>query len=211
MLRAMYDAMVESRLWTQSRNLVPAISEATAVSSALVLHRTDTLAAPPDGRTLYPVSHLGANILPLDPAGVQAACESATRKGRGAVIAICPEEEFDASLFHRFLALAHERRWPSVCIALTDRFSNPKAPIPEIDVDGHDAVAMFRVVSEALRRARNHRPEDGSCRHPRQDHRQMREPGSCRCREDRHDADRRGRHGDRQARRLRWSYRRSSR
>jgi hypothetical protein len=157
MLRAMYDAMVESRLWTQSRNLVPAISEATAVSSALVLHRTDTLAAPPDGRTLYPVSHLGANILPLDPAGVQAACESATRKGRGAVIAICPEEEFDASLFHRFLALAHERRWPSVCIALTDRFSNPKAPIPEIDVDGHDAVAMFRVVSEALRRARNHR------------------------------------------------------
>src|SRR5512146_287059 len=79
MLRAMYDAMVESRLWAQSRNLVPAISEATAVPSALVLHRTDTLAVPPDGRTLYPVSHLGTTILPLDPAGVQAACDSATR------------------------------------------------------------------------------------------------------------------------------------
>src|SRR5512146_771924 len=88
MLRAMYDAMVESRLWAQSRNLVPAISEATAVPSALVLHRTDTLAVPPDGRTLYPVSHLGTTILPLDPAGVQAACDSATRKGRGAVITI---------------------------------------------------------------------------------------------------------------------------
>ena len=50
---------------------------------------------------------------------------------------------------------AQDRLWPLVSIALTNGFFNPRSTIPEIDVDGHDAVAIFRVVSESLRRARN--------------------------------------------------------
>lgn len=157
MLRAMYDAMVESRLWAQSRNLVPAISEATAVASAAVLHRTDTLAAPADGRTLYPVTHSETAIIPLDLGRIIAACQQARRKRSGAIIAICPEAIFQSSPFQQLLQDASDRLWSLVCIALTNDFFNPRSRIPEIDVDGHDAVAIFRVVSESLRRARNHR------------------------------------------------------
>jgi hypothetical protein len=157
MLRAMYDAMVESRLWAQSRKLVPAISEATAVAASAVLHRTDTLAAPADGRTLYPVAHPETTIIPLDLANVMTACLKARRRRSGAVIAICPEKIFLSLSFRQLLQDAHDRLWPLVCIALTNHFFNPHATIPEIDVDGHDAVAIFRVVGESLRRARNHR------------------------------------------------------
>ncbi len=153
----MYDAMVESRLWAQSRNLVPAISEATAVASAAVLHRTDTLAAPADGRTLYPVVHPETTILALDPAKIATASQQARRKRIGAVIAICPQEIFRSSKFQKLLEDAHDRLWPLVCIVLSNDFFNPRSTIPEIDVDGHDAVAIFRVVSESIRRARNHR------------------------------------------------------
>jgi hypothetical protein len=157
MLRAMYDAMVESRLWAQSRNLVPVISEATAVATAAVLHRTDTLAAPADGRTLYPVADHRTRIISLDLAKLATACEEARRKRRGAVIAICPQDIFETSSFQDFLRQAVEGSWPLICVELSNRFFNPRARIPEIDVDGHDAVAMFRVVSESVRRARNHR------------------------------------------------------
>lgn len=157
MLRAMYDAMVESRLWAQSRNLVPVISEATAVAAAAVLHRTDTLAAPADGRTLYPVTHPGTRIIPLDLAKIAAACQHARRTRSGAIIAICPGAIFSSPFFQQLLQDASDRPWPLVCVALTNDFSSPHSTIPEIDVDGHDAVAIFRVVSESLRRARNHR------------------------------------------------------
>ncbi len=156
MLRAMYDAMVESRLWAQARNLVPAISEATAVASASVLHRTDTLAAPADCRTLYPVTHPETKIIPLDLARIMTACQQARRRRIGAVIAICPEAIFRSSSFQQLLHDASDRTWPLICVVLTSEFFNPRSTIPEIDVDGHDAVAIFRVVSESLRRARNH-------------------------------------------------------
>ena len=157
MLRAMYDAMIESRLWAQSRNLVPVISEATAVATAAVLHRTDTLAAPADGRTLYPVNDRQTKIIPLDLAEVAAACQKARRRRRGAVIAVCPETIVETASFQNLLRQAMEGSWPLICVALSNRFFSPRAHIPEIDVDGHDAVAMFRVVSESVRRARNHR------------------------------------------------------
>lgn len=157
MLRAMYDAMIESRLWAQSKNLLPAISEATAVAAAAVLHRTDTLAAPADGRTLYPVTHPETQIITLDLAKIITACHQARRRRSGAIIAICPEAIFEASTFQQLLQDAQDRLWPLVCIVLTNDFFNPRSTIPEIDVDGHDAVAIFRVVSESLRRARNRR------------------------------------------------------
>ncbi len=157
MLRAMYDSMVESRLWAQSRNLVPVISEATAVAVAAVLHRTDTLAAPADGRTLYPVAHPETTIIPLDLAKIITVSQQARRRRRGAVIAICPEPIFESPSFQQLLRDASDRLWPLVCVTLSNSFFNPRASTPEIDVDGHDAVAIYRVVSESLRRARNHR------------------------------------------------------
>jgi hypothetical protein len=153
----MYDAMVESRLLAQSRNLVPVISEATAIAAAATLHRTDTLAAPADGRTLYPVTHPETTIIPLDLLKIISACRQARRKRSGAVIAICPEAIFRTPEFQQLLEDAHDRRWPLISILLSNDFFNPRSTIPEIDVDGHDAVAVFRVVSESLRRARNHR------------------------------------------------------
>jgi hypothetical protein len=157
MLRAMYDAMVESRVWAQSRNLVPVISEATAVAAAAVLHRTDTLAAPADGRTLYPVTHPETRVIPLDLAKIAAACQKSRRTRRGAVIAICPEPLFLSLSFQQLLQDARDRLWPLICVALSNDFFNPRSTIPEIDVDGHDAVAIFRVVGESVRRARNRR------------------------------------------------------
>lgn len=156
-LRSMYDAMIESRLWAQSRNLAPLISEATAVGTATVLHRTDTLAAPADGRTLYPVFHPETAIIPLDIANIITACGSAKRNRHAAVVAICPENVFQTDCFQELLQDAQSRTWPLICVVLTNCFFNARATIPEIDVDGHDAVAMFRVVSESVRRARNHR------------------------------------------------------
>lgn len=156
-LRVMYDAMIESRLFSQSRNLVPVISEATAIAAAATLHRTDTLAAPADGRTLYPLTHPETTIIPLDLAKITSACQLARRKRSGAVIAICPEKIFRSSDFQQLLEDARDRLWPLISIALTNDFFTPRSTIPEIDVDGHDAVAVFRVVSESLRRARNHR------------------------------------------------------
>jgi hypothetical protein len=157
MLRVMYDAMVESRLSLQSQNLIPVISEATAIAAAAALHRTDTLAAPADGRTLYPVPHPETTIIPLDLVKIISACRLARRKRSGAVIAICPEKIFRSPEIQQLLEDAHDRVWPLISIALSDDFFNPRSTIPEIDVDGHDAVAVFRVVSESLRRARNHR------------------------------------------------------
>jgi hypothetical protein len=156
-LRTMYDAMVESRLWAQSRNLVPTISEATAVPSAVVLHRGDVLAAPADGRTLYPVSDRRVKVIPLDHNLLRDACQKALRRRSGSVVAICPTATFDTQNFFDLLQEAQRRRWPLVCVLLSDRFYDPSSAIPEIDVDGHDAVAMFRVVGESVRRARNHR------------------------------------------------------
>jgi hypothetical protein len=157
MLRAMYDAMVESRLWAQSRKLIPVISEATAVASAAVLHAGDSLAAPADGRTLYPVTDRRAKIMPLDASKLRLACEKARRSRRGTVVAVFPSDVFDAPIFQELLSESVNRRWPLVCVLLSDRYCDPAAAIPEIDVDGHDVVAMFRVVSESVRRARNRR------------------------------------------------------
>jgi hypothetical protein len=157
MLRNMYDAMVESRVWAQSRNLVPEISEATAVPSAVILHRGDVLAAPPDGRTLYPVADRRAKVISLEVGMIRQACEKAQRRKTGVVLAICHSSNFDSPDFQDLLQEAHKRKWPLVCVLLSDRFYNPGSLIPEIDVDGHDAVAMFRVIGESVRRARNHR------------------------------------------------------
>jgi hypothetical protein len=157
MLRTMYDAMVESRLWAQSRNLVPAISEATAVPAAVILHRGDVLAAPPDGRTLYPVTDRRATVIPLEPTLLRDACVKARRRRSGTVVAICHADSFDSPAFQDLLLESLKRRWPLITVLLSDRFYNPESAVPEIDVDGHDAVAMFRVIGESVRRARNHR------------------------------------------------------
>lgn len=158
MLRAMYDAMVESRLWAQSRNLVPILSEATAVPAALALRHGDLLAAPPDGRTLYPILDRRTKVAPLDLPRIRKACANAFRnRHRSVVLAICPEEQFDSSPMRSLIAEAHQAIWPLVCVLPADRYFEPAAMVPEIDVDGHDAVAMFRVVSESIRRARNRR------------------------------------------------------
>ncbi len=157
MLRTMYDAMVESRLWAQSRKLVPVISEATAVPSAVVLHRADILAAPADGRTLYPITERSAKIIPLDSASIRDACLKAHRRRSGVVLAILPETSFDTATMQELLHESHQKRWPLISVLLSNRFYDPASEIPEIDVDGHDAVAMFRVIGESVRRARNHR------------------------------------------------------
>jgi hypothetical protein len=153
----MYDAMVESRLWAQSRNLIPAISEATAVPAAVILHHGDILAAPPDGRTLYPITDRHAKVIPLSPAKLRDACRKAKQRRSGVVLAICIEEMFDSQDFLDLLAESQRRRWSLICVLLSDRFYSPDSPVPEIDVDGHDAVAMFRVIGESVRRARNRR------------------------------------------------------
>src|SRR5512146_2393874 len=102
-LRAMYDAMLESRLWAQSRNVAPVISEATAIATATVLHRIDTLAAPADGRTLYPVVHPETAIIPLEIAKITIACNSAKQNRHSAVIAICPEDAFRSASFQELM------------------------------------------------------------------------------------------------------------
>ncbi len=157
MLRAMYDAMVESRLWAQSQKLVPVVSEATAVPSTVVLHRGDVLAAPADGRTLYPAREHGAEIIPLDLTRLQEVCEEHQKRRAGVTVGILREADFDSAAFQQLLGESLRRRWALVVVLLSDRFYNPDSPVPEIDVDGHDAVAMFRVVGESVRRARNRR------------------------------------------------------
>ncbi len=153
----MYDAMVESRLWAQSRHLVPVISEATAVATSVVLHPGDVLAAPADGCTLYPVTDKRATIIPFDPVQLRAASQKARRTRRSVVVAICTEKDFELPSTKNLLGSASELRWPLVVVLLSDSYFDPNSAIPELDVDGHDAVAMFRVVSESVRRARNRR------------------------------------------------------
>jgi hypothetical protein len=158
MLRQMYDSMIESRLWAQSKGFAPVISEATAVPAALALKGTDILAAPADGKTLYPIAQKETSILAYDPDLLRKSLQKLRSKHRHAIaLALLTETAFDSDSTADLLAEAHENLWPIVFIVLTDRAFDPAASVVEIDVDGHDAVAVFRVVSEAIRRARNGR------------------------------------------------------
>lgn len=158
MLRHMYDAMVESRTWATSKRRRPAISEATAVPSALALKSGDVLAAPADGRTLYPLSNHEIAVQPLEISQLREACVKARQyHRRHVVLAVFPGVSIEAVPTRRLLAECRQKNWPLIAIAVTDRSYDPSAQVPEIDVDGHDAVAVYRVVSEAIRRARNGR------------------------------------------------------
>jgi hypothetical protein len=72
-------------------------------------------------------------------------------------VAICTEKDFELPSTTDLLGSASKLRWPLVLVLLSDSYFDPASTIPELDVDGHDAVAMFRVVSESVRRARNRR------------------------------------------------------
>ena len=158
MLRQMYDSMIESRLWAHSKGFAPVISEATAVPAALAVKGTDIFAAPADGKTLYPIAQKETSILAYDPALLRKSLQKVRSKHRHAIaLALVTEPTYDTNATADLLAEALENRCPIVFIVLTDRAFNPAASVVEIDVDGHDAVAVFRVVSESIRRARNGR------------------------------------------------------
>jgi len=155
-LRHMYDAMIESRMWAQSNGATPALSEATAVAAALAVKANDIFAAPADGRTLYPITHEDTAVVAYDAALVRQALGKVRRQHRHAILlAIITEGDLDSTDTGSLLSDARQNLWPIVFLALTDRAFRPSAPVIEIDVDGHDAVAVYRVVSESIRRARN--------------------------------------------------------
>ena len=157
-LRQIYDSMIECRLWAKSKGFVPCVSEATAVPAALAVKATDIFAAPADGKTLYPITHSETTVVAYDPASLWEALPQLRRKHRhGIALAVTTESAFDADASKALLFEALENLWPIVFIVLSDRPFHPSAHVIEIDVDGHDAVAVFRVVSEAIRRARNGR------------------------------------------------------
>jgi hypothetical protein len=158
MLRQMYDSMIESRLWAQSEGVVPAISEATAVPAALAVKGTDIFAAPADGKSLYPIAQKETSILAYDPSLLRKSLQKLRIRHRhGVALALLTESAFDSDSTASLLAEAIENLWPIVFIVLTNRAFDPETSVVEIDVDGHDAVAVFRVVSESIRRARNGR------------------------------------------------------
>lgn len=158
MLRHMYDAMVESRTWATSKGFAPSISEATTVPSALALKADDILAATPNARTLYPISSSKIKVEPLEHTRLAVACQKCLRHDPPRIVlAIFPESVFLQPQSAELLADAQKNLWPLISVVLTDSYYDPRASIPEIDVDGHDAVAVFRVVSESIRRARNRR------------------------------------------------------
>ncbi len=158
MLRQMYDSMIESRLWAQSKGFLPVVSEATAVPAALSVKATDLFIAPADGKTLYPILHKETLVLPFDPALIRRdLLKRRTNHHHCIALAVTTQSDFDSAATSALLAEAKQNLWPIVFLVLTDRQFNPDAPVIEIDVDGHDAVAVFRVVSESIRRARNGR------------------------------------------------------
>lgn len=158
MLRQMYDSMIECRLWSQSKGFLPVVSEATAVPAALSVKGTDVFAAPPDGRTLYPIIHKETKVIPYEPALLRKTLSKVRPTHRHAVaLAVVSQPEFDTSATLALLSEAAQNHWPIVFLELSDRCFDPAAQVIEIDVDGHDAVAVFRVVSESIRRARNGR------------------------------------------------------
>ena len=158
MLRQIYDCMIESRLWARSKGFTPSISEATAVSAALSVKPSDIFAAPADGRTLYPVTHKQTAVIAYDAAHLRTVLSQRLNKHRhGIALVVLTELDYDSPATKSLISDAHQNLWPIVFLALTDRPFDPSAHVIEIDVDGHDAVAVFRVVSESLRRARNGR------------------------------------------------------
>lgn len=158
MLRQIYDCMIESRLWARSRGFTSTISEATAVPAALSVKPSDVFAAPADGRTLYPVAHTQTAVIAYDPSHLHSAlAQRRARHRNGIALAVMTEFEYDSAATRSLIANAHQNLWPIVFVVLSDRLFDPGAPVIEIDVDGHDAVAVFRVISESLRRARNGR------------------------------------------------------
>lgn len=158
MLRQIYDSMIECRLWARSNGFAPAVSEATAVPAALALKAHDIFAAPADGRTLYPITDEDTSVTAYQPAALKQALAETRRKHRHAVaLAVVTERDFVAPGTASLLAESRTELLPIVFVVLTDRVFNPDAAVIEIDVDGHDAVAVFRVVSESIRRARNGR------------------------------------------------------
>lgn len=158
MLRQMYDSMIESRLWAQSKGFVPVVSEATAVPAALAVKGTDVFAAPADGKTLYPIAQKETSILAYDPPVLRKSLQTLrTRHRHGIALAVLTESAYDSASTASLVAEAQRNLWPIVFIVLTDQRFDPAAKVVEIDVDGHDAIAVFRVVSESIRRARNGR------------------------------------------------------
>ncbi len=156
MLRQMYDAMVESRLWARDNRFKMAMSEATVVPAALSLRSRDVLSGPADNRILYPVRDPGVGIIPFDLAGVELACINVCKsRKQSVVLSFVKEDAFDSSGFDLFLKKAQAKRWPLIIVVPSNRFHQPHAEIPEIAVDGHDPIAVYRVVSESIRRARN--------------------------------------------------------
>lgn len=158
MLRQIYDAMIESRLWAQSKGFLPAISEATAVPTALAVQSNDIFAAPADGKTLYPIANEHTEVIAYSPIHLRKSLFDRRSNHRHSVaLAVLTEFDYDSAATNSFITEAQRNLWPIVFLVLTDRAFDPAASVIEIDVDGHDAIAVFRVVSESVRRARNGR------------------------------------------------------
>lgn len=158
MLRRMYDSMIESRLWSQSQQLKPRVSEATAVPAALAVKANDTFFAPADGCTLYPVIHEETVVAAYEPENIRKGLMQVRRKHSHAMaLAIVSESDFSSSETTTLVIDALRDRLPIVFLVLSDQRFDPESHVIEIDVDGHDAVAVYRVVSESIRRARNGR------------------------------------------------------
>ncbi len=152
----MYDAMLESRTWARENRFRLAISEATVVPACLALHPGDVLAGPADGRVLYPVSSPRVRVMPFEVAVLQEVCSLAKRQHRQrVVVAFVKQKEFDTAATASLLNKSASERWPRVLVVPSNRFHEPLADVPEIAVDGHDAVAVYRVVSESIRHGRN--------------------------------------------------------
>lgn len=150
--------MIESRLWSQAQELKPRVSEATAVAAALAVKANDIFAAPADGCTLYPVAHEDTLVSVYHAGRLRESLAGVRRKYTHAVaLAIVPESELLSRTTETLVTEALRNKLPIIFLALTDKPFDPASSVMEIDVDGHDAVAVFRVLSESIRRARNGR------------------------------------------------------
>lgn len=156
-LRRMYVAVRETRDYARAYKKLSPISEATTVAAAVGLSKGDVLAVPADGKTIYPVAEKkGPEIAAATPENVAKIGARLARRGkRGVAVVVIQQKDFSKpawqAVYHRTATM------PVIYVLVTDVWRTVDATIPEIDVDGQDPVAVFRVVGEAMRRARNGR------------------------------------------------------
>lgn len=181
-LLALYTSMLKCRLAAQAAGLEIDAGEAVYAASAADLERKDSLLAPPAHALallargadaarvitrLRSVSRARKGAADTLVEVIRAARRHKAAKKHAVALAIAGDTETTAASWKRALSTAAQRTLPAIFLSIR---TGGEAPaflgadtipaeavafgVPLITVDGHDAVAVYRVVYESLTRAR---------------------------------------------------------